>query len=476
MDFFSLLDTAIEKNNSLLCVGIDPQDVVDENDVFGRLLHFGKNIVDATLPFAACFKPNIAFYEVYGPEGLRALKALIQSIPDEMPVIIDCKRGDIGNTARAYAQELYGYYDAHAVTLNVYMGRESAEPFLDWEEKGIFALCRTSNPGAGCFQGLSVKEGAIPYYLYVAEEVSSWSDRIGLVVGANMPLELSKIRQRLPDIWILAPGIGVQGGKVSEALSAGMRKDGRGILLNASRSIAKSSSPAEAAEKLRDEINSFRRESSISLSWRGADLKDESAEEIERKGIARALIRLGCFKTGQFKLKSGQVSPIYLDLRLLISNPPLLSRVAGAYAEMMKGLDFDCIAGIPMGGVPLATAVSLLVKCPMIFPRMTSKGHGSGRMVEGLSNRGDRAVLLDDLITTGKSKLEAIKILQGEGIRVEDLVVLVERGTSGRKELEEAGIRLHAYLDIDEILEVCREMGQITDAEIKEIKFFIRQS
>jgi uridine monophosphate synthetase len=143
---------------------------------------------------------------------------------------------------------------------------------------------------------------------------------------------------------------------------------------------------------------------------------------------------------------------------------------------MMEGLNFDCIAGIPMAGVPLATAVSLLLKRPMIFPRLTSKGHGSGRMVEGLSNRGDRAVLLDDLITTGKSKLEAVKILQCEGLKVEDLVVLVERGTSGRKELEEAGIRLHAYLDIDEILKVCREMGRITDIELRDIKLFVRQS
>ena len=475
-DFFSILSSSADRKDSLLCIGIDPQGKIDEADVYTGLMGYGERILDETGPYAAAFKPNVAFYEAFGPEGLKALKRTIEQVPGETPVILDAKRSDIGNTARAYAQSIFGYYNAQATTLNPYLGKESVLPFLEWEDRGLFILCRTSNPGSEFFQEPVVDVGRglrrLPYYLHVALEVSSWGRNIGLVVAGNLPRALAEVRKLLPDIWILAPGIGAQGGDVDGALKAGLRRDGQGILVHASRSIGGADSPALAARKLRDAINTARKKSFPS-GFRGTPYTQEGQEE--RSSLIRELISTGCFKTGSFQLKSGRRSPFYIDLRLIISRPPLLSRVASAYGSILAGIIFDRLAAVPMAGIPIATAVSLLSQKPMIFPRLEKKAHGTGRMIEGIYIKGDRVVLIDDLITAGTSKLEAIEVLRGEGLIVEDLVVLVERGRSGRRELEGAGVRLHAILDIDNFLEICLEMDQIDPGEVAGIRSFIAE-
>jgi uridine monophosphate synthetase len=467
VDFFTLLGSSIEAKDSLLCVGIDPQGIAEGGGAYENLLGFGAKIIESTSAAAACFKPNIAFYEAYGPDGLRALKEIILQVPAGTPVILDAKRGDIGNTAKAYARSAFDDLEVHAVTLNPYLGRESAEPFLERREKGLFLLCRTSNPGSAAIQDLGLRDRDIPFYLYVADLVLQWGENVGLVVGANMPRELRRIRERHPDAWILAPGIGAQGGDIGEAVRSGIGRDGTGMLLSASRSIAGAESPGEAARKLRDEINRARKGKVYAVSG--------SAETAEKEELALGLIRLGCFQTGRFTLKSGKISPIYLDLRLLISDPALLRRAAAAYSSLMAGLDFQRVAGIPFAGVPLAAAAALHGGWPMIFPRLTAKGHGSGRSVEGHYERGEKVVLLDDLITTGKSKLEAAEVLKGAGLLIEDLVVLVERGRQGRADMEEAGIRLHSYLSIEELLDVCCRVGKIDKDELAAIRAFLQK-
>ena len=162
MDFFTRLDELVDRKNSCLCVGLDPY--FDRKTIEDRGLaacvaaarEANLRIIEASAPYAACFKPNIAFYEALGAEGMSLLRESIQSIPEDIPVLIDAKRGDIGSTARAYADAIFGDLGADAVTLSPYLGKESVEPFLDWKDRGLFLLCRTSNPGSGVFQDLQI--------------------------------------------------------------------------------------------------------------------------------------------------------------------------------------------------------------------------------------------------------------------------------------------------------------------------------
>jgi len=299
---------------------------------------------------------------------------------------------------------------------------------------------------------------------------------VGLVVAGNLPEALRGVRMRMPDVWILAPGIGAQGGTLTEALAAGLRADGEGLLVHVSRGIARAPSPADAARELHEQIRRHRDGLPLVPSpgvVRETPQAEQRHEDRLRADIVRGLLNTGCFRLGRFTLKSGVVSPFYIDLRMIISDPPLLRRVAEAYARMLEPLDFARIAGIPLAGAPLATAVSLRTGRPVILPRLEKKDHGSGRRIEGAFEPGERVVLLDDLITAGTSKIEAAAVLREEGLVVEDLVVLVERGRQGREELGEAGIRLHAALSVDQLLSVCLELGLIDRAQHEEILSFL---
>ncbi|MBT3273315.1 MAG: orotidine-5'-phosphate decarboxylase [Spirochaetales bacterium] len=476
MSFFLRLSTSCRRKKSLLCVGLDPR-VGEDEDPAVAIIEQNTRIIEATLPYAAAYKPNIAFYECHGPAGLEALSATLKKIPDDVPVIIDAKRNDIGSTAKAYATGIFEYFNADAVTLNAYLGRDSIEPFAQYGDRGMFLLCRTSNAGGADFQELEVNTGDAPKQLFlaVAEAAVLWSRNIGLVVGGNDPSSLAAVRKALPEVWILAPGIGAQGGSVEEAITAGMRDDGLGILSNVSRSIADAEDPAVAARVFRDDLNNAR---DAELKRRAASDDRGSGFEVDplRSSVMAGLVDSGCFKLGEFILKSGQTSPFYVDLRRIGSNPALLANVAKAYAKLLTGIEYDRIAGIPVAGLPLATALALEVRKPLIIPRMEKKDHGTGNKIEGEWNPGEKVLLLDDLITTGGAKLEAAELLRNEGLIVEDLVVLLERGTSGRVDMEKAGITLHSYAHVEELFETCEKRGLLDDVKRGKLKDFVRES
>ncbi|MEW5831123.1 MAG: orotidine-5'-phosphate decarboxylase [Chloroflexota bacterium] len=265
--FFSFLDRRVDDCSSLLCIGLDPH-VSDLSEPTAKAARdFCLNLVKATAPYAAAFKPNAAFFEFFGPDGWTALKDVIQAIGEEsarmgsmIPVILDAKRGDIASTAEAYAKSAFEHLGAHAITLNPYLGRDSIEPFIGTPEKGAFLLCKTSNAGSMDLQNLLVlpvgAESSAPLYIYVAHLARQWNvnGNIGLVVGATHPQVMSNIRAAAPELWFLSPGVGAQGGDLESALKSGLRKDGKGMLINVSRSIARAEKPGLAAAELRDQI------------------------------------------------------------------------------------------------------------------------------------------------------------------------------------------------------------------------------
>ena len=261
--FVSRLLDAARRNRSLLCVGLDPDPAkLPVKDVF----EFNRAIIDATADLVCAYKPNLAFYEALGIRGLQALKKTVEYIPGEIPVIGDAKRGDIGNTAIAYARALFGYYKFDAVTLNPYLGYDSVEPFLDYKGKGIFVLCRTSNSSASDFQDL-VDNFGMRFYQSVALRAGDWNTagNVGLVVGATCPEELREIRKLCPQMPLLIPGIGAQGGDLELSVKYGVDVNKEKAVIVAARQVIYASKGADYAQaarrtasELRDIINRYR--------------------------------------------------------------------------------------------------------------------------------------------------------------------------------------------------------------------------
>jgi len=254
-----------ENKNSLVCIGLDP-DIDKIPEQFKKLefpqFEFNTWIIEQTAPYVAGFKPNIAFYESQGDRGIQELKMIMEYLQKHHPSILticDAKRADIAPTSKQYAKAIFDWFGFDAVTLNPYLGRDALQPFLDYKDKGCIILARTSNPDAREFQDL-VFEGK-PVWQVVAETVAKdWNTNANclLVVGATYPEEVKAIRHLVRDMTLLVPGVGTQGGDIKAMVQAGLNSQGKGLIISAGRSIIFSENPAEAARKLRDEINRWR--------------------------------------------------------------------------------------------------------------------------------------------------------------------------------------------------------------------------
>ena len=277
--FFSFLEKRVDDCSSLLCIGLDPHIPDLQEPSAASALDFCLNLIKQTSRYAAAFKPNAAFFEVFGPEGWTALKQVVEAINAEsnrygsrIPIILDAKRGDIASTAEAYAKSAFENLGVDCITLSPYLGKDSVEPFLQNSEKGVFLLCKTSNQGSGDLQDLMVMDtpagktvansdrSPVRLYEHVARLAQTWNTKnnIGLVVGATHLEAMKRVRAAAPDLWFLAPGVGAQGGELEPALRAGLRRDGKGMLIPVSRSIARAEKPGTAAAELRDTILQIR--------------------------------------------------------------------------------------------------------------------------------------------------------------------------------------------------------------------------
>ena len=467
--FFTRLDQRARETGSLLCIGLDPHPGDLATPTAAGARDFCLRLIEATQEVALAYKPNAAFFEAFGAEGWQALQDVIATIPEGIPVILDAKRGDIASTAEAYARSAFETLGAQAITLNPYLGYDSIEPFIKAPEHGVFLLCKTSNQGAGDLQDLRLIGTRQARHLYeqVAVLAQKWNDRqnVGVVVGATHPQALADVRKLAPDLWILAPGVGAQGGDLHAALTAGLRADGLGLLIPVSRAISRAADPRAAAQALFKDIQQARQ-----------TLRREALGEQIPPALAEGLLQAGCVKFGSFTLKSGLISPIYIDLRQLASHPALLAEVGAAFIPLLEKLHFDRLAALPYAAMPIGTAISLQSGWPMIYPRKEAKTYGTRAEIEGQFAPGETAVVIDDLATTGGSKFEAIEQLTGAGLVVKDVVVLIDRQSGAREALEKEGYQLHAVLTLTGLLDTWERSGRVPTEQIEAVRQFLKEN
>lgn len=255
--FIERLDNAASSNRSLLSIGIDP---APSSMPIDDIAAFTTAIIEATSDLVCAYKPQMAFFEAEGIAGLRALEATIRAIPSNIPIILDAKRGDIGNTSAAYAKAAFEVWGADAITVSPYMGTDSVDPFTAYSDRGVFVLTRTSNPGGSDFEDKLLVDTNEPLYIEVTRRAIQWNSHgnVGLVVGATTPDELTRVRDICGDMPILIPGIGAQGGDLESSISNGVDRHGRRAIINVARGVIYASSGADFAEAARREATQIR--------------------------------------------------------------------------------------------------------------------------------------------------------------------------------------------------------------------------
>ncbi len=258
MTFRERLQAAQERNQSLLCIGLDP----DPDLLQGRhVVSFLQDIIEATVDLVCCYKPNLAFFEALGPGGMIVLQEALAPVPPEVPVIADAKRADVPSVSRLYARALFEVYGFDAVTVHPYGGGDSLLPFVEYEDRGVFVWCRGSNPGAADVQSLMLADGR-PLFLAVAQLARSLdrAGNVGLVVGATAPEDMALLRRACPDMPFLVPGVGPQGGDLTASVRAGMDAYGRGLIVVAARQVLYASRGRDFAQAARRQAQVLRAE------------------------------------------------------------------------------------------------------------------------------------------------------------------------------------------------------------------------
>lgn len=472
MTFAEKLDAAIQRNASLLCLGLDPNPEmlpIQSQESFSSLGQTLKDwlqtVVAQTQTLVCAYKPTLGFYLALGAEGLELLTAILDCIPEDIPVILDAKHGDL-NTASQLSKTFFEQWRVDAVTVNPYAGQEGVTPFLLYPDRAVFVLTHTSNPSAEVIQ--SYPNAEMPLYLEVVKAVQSWGspDQLGLEVGTTEPWVLRQVRAIAPERTILARSIWSDTTDLRAILEAGLNSAGTGLLLPVPQDWLGKAQLDQRVQALRQDINALRDQLSQGPST--CDLWQPQHQQMPlnpNQALIVQLYDIGCLMFGSYVQASGAVFPYYIDLRQIISNPQLFHQVLEAYAILTQPLKFDRIAGIPYGSLPTATGLSLKLNHPMIYPRKEVKAHGTRRLVEGQYEPGETALVIDDVLITGKSVLEGIQKLESSGLKVTDIVVLIDHEGGVRDKMQTHGYQTHAVFTLSEISKTLYETQRITEAQ-----------
>ncbi len=479
MSFTNKLEAAIARSNSLLIVGLDPNpEMVPERD---RLTDDGSHsseymtglkdwllyVIEQTHPYVCAYKPTLGFYQALGSPGFELLEAVLQAIPDTIPVILDAKHADL-NTSSVVAQTVFDRWKVDAITLNPYAGQDIAAPFLVYLDKAVLVTCCTSNPSASNVQEHPNPEN--PLYLAIAQEARTWGTptQLGLEVGTADPAVLANVRTIAPERLMLARSIWQESADLTEMLTAGLNTGGSGLLVPMPQDWLGQADIGDRVRSLRDDINQVRHQriqDSASCDLWAPNVCTFASHPLQN--LILQLFDVGCILFGEFVQASGAVFPYYIDLRTIISNPQLFQQVLNAYAAILQDLQFERIAGIPYGSLPTATGLALQLNRPMIFPRKEVKAHGTRRMVEGNFEPGETAVVVDDIMISGKSVLEGAAKLRSVGLKVQDIVVFLDHEQGVKDRLRQNGYRAHSVLTISEITQTLYQTGRIDEQQFQ---------
>jgi orotidine 5'-phosphate decarboxylase subfamily 2 len=463
ISFFEQLQRRCREVNSHLCVGLDPHpselsigcagkcgDEISEEERCNIAFDYCRRIIDGSGPHVAAFKPNAAFFESLGPNhGMATLRRVILYIRKlQIPVLLDVKRGDIGTTASAYAEACYDHLGADAVTLSPLMGWDSVQPFVTgkYSSRGAFLLCKTSNPGSNDLLALSIHQPSnkqkLLLYEHIAQLSSLWSTQalpvtekfpsaaaappFGLVVGATDPTALAKVRSMVgPNVWILAPGVGAQGGDLEKAIAAGFNNQGTCMLIPISRGISQAADPGTAAVQYKNSINEAIKKQIVMHNDLAIPSSNAIIAPFEKDFIEFCLAQ-GVLKFGSFVLKSGRTSPYFFNAGLFCSGKSLHMLGMAYSASIMSSkvlcnngsVNFDVIFGPAYKGIPLAAVVSSAlyakydVNVDYAYNRKEAKDHGEKGFLVGASMKNKRVLIIDDVITAGTAIRESVNMLK----------------------------------------------------------------
>ncbi|NES20259.1 MAG: bifunctional orotidine-5'-phosphate decarboxylase/orotate phosphoribosyltransferase [Symploca sp. SIO3E6] len=475
MNFFEKLNEAIARNQSLLIVGLDPNPEMmpmhfsqpeSEGSSLDGLWAWLQFIIAETRDLVCAYKPTFGFYKALGAPGMELLAKTIAAIPPDIPIILDAKHSDL-NTCTVFAQTVFAEWQLDAITLNPYPGQDQVAPFLVYPGKAVFMLCCTSNPSAATLQQYPSPES--PLYLHIVKEVKTWGtpEQLGLEVGTTSPEVLASIRAVAPERVILVRSIWAEGGaELNQILQAGLNTSGDGLLIPVPQDMLASEQPAQQISSLRASINQLRNQIILEGSTCELWMPDVCLlKQHPYQDLILQLYDIGCIMFGNYVQASGATLPYYIDLRKIISNPQIFHQILCAYADILKHLSFDRIAGIPYGSLPTATGLSLRLNHPMIFPRKEVKAHGTRRVIEGNFYPGETIVVVDDILISGKSVMEGAGKLESAGLKVNDIVVFIDHEQGVKDRLQDNGYQGHSVLSISEITDILYQAGRINEEQ-----------
>jgi uridine monophosphate synthetase len=467
MNFADKLATSLTRNQSLLCVGLDPNpDLVPArfrsgSAILPALQEWLKIQITETMDHVCAYKPTLGFYQALGVAGIELLLQVLEWIPDELPVILDAKHSD-PHSSTLLAETVFRNWGVDAITLSPFAGQDQAAPFLVHADKAVFVLCRSASPTASLIQDYPHPES--PLYLQIVKEVRTWGtpEAVGLEVASPTPEILAQVRSLAPERWILARSLWAQRDDLSETLAAGLDRQGAGLIIPVAQDLLGQEHLSQHIQTVRDQVNQMReqvmeRGATCTLWTPNVCLLDQDPHT----DLILQLFDLGFILFGEYVQASGAVFPYYVDLRTIISKPQVFQQILNAYAEILESLQFDRIAGIPYGSLPTATGLSLRLHKPMIYPRKEVKAHGTKKVIEGAFNPGEKVVVVDDIMISGKSALEGATKLKSAGLEVEDIVVFIDHEQGVKDRLRDQGYRSHSVMGISQITTTLYQAGRI---------------